>query len=89
LDKNFDPSKTFKKIQSRYIGVELKKSGNAWQVIIPDKYKEGHEQHFAKVTEKFLDYVENKNMPAWEVPNMLTKYFITTKALEIAQKNKP
>jgi hypothetical protein len=88
LDKNFDPSEAFKKIQSKYAGVELKKSGDVWQVIIPDKYKEGHEQHFARVTEKFLDYVKNRNMPAWEVPDMLTKYFITTKALEIALKNK-
>jgi predicted dehydrogenase len=88
LDKNFDPSEAFKKIQSKYAGVELKKSGSVWQIVIPDKYKEGHEQHFARVTEKFLDYVKNKNMPAWEVPNMITKYFITTKALEIASKNK-
>jgi predicted dehydrogenase len=88
LDKNFDPSEAFKKIQSKYAGVQLKKSGDVWQVIIPDKYKEGHEQHFARVTEKFLDYVKNRNMPAWEIPNMITKYFITTKALEIASKNK-
>lgn len=94
----------FKKIQQKYPGVELKKSNwpfpelnghwnrfqqyNSWEVIIPEKYKEGHEQHFARVTEKFLDYLKNKNMPAWEVPNMITKYFITTKALEIASKNK-
>lgn len=88
LDKNFDPSEAFKKIQSKYVGVELKKTGDLWQVIIPDKYKEGHEQHFARVTKNFLDYVKNKNMPAWEVPNMIAKYFITTKALEIASKSK-
>jgi predicted dehydrogenase len=88
-DKNFDPSDAFKKIQSKYPGVELQKSANGWTVIIPQKYKEGHEEHFARVTEKFLEYLKNKNMPAWEVPNMLTKYFITTKALEIALNNKP
>jgi predicted dehydrogenase len=88
-DKNFDPSGAFKKVQSKYPGVELQKSANGWTVIIPQKFKEGHEEHFARVTEKFLDYLKNKNMPAWEVPNMLTKYFITTKALEIALNNKP
>jgi len=87
-DKNFDPSNAFKKIQSKYPGVELTKSPNGWIVQIPDKYKEGHEEHFARVTENFLEYLKNKNMPAWEVPNMITKYFITTKALEIASKNK-
>jgi len=87
-DKNFDPSNAFKKIQSKYPGVELTKSPNGLIVQIPDKYKEGHEEHFARVTENFLGYLKNKNMPVWEVPNMITKYFITTKALEIASKNK-
>ncbi|HTM93694.1 MAG TPA: putative oxidoreductase C-terminal domain-containing protein [Flavisolibacter sp.] len=86
IDKNADPSEAFKKIQAKYPGVELKKSANGWQVVIPTKYKEGHEEHFARVTEKFLEYIKNNNMPAWEVPNMLTKYFITTRALQIASK---
>lgn len=89
IDKNADPSEAFKKLQSKYPGVELKKSVNGWQVVIPSKYREGHEEHFARVTEKFLEYIKNNNMPAWEVPNMLTKYFITTKALQIASNNKP
>jgi hypothetical protein len=50
--------------------------------------QEGHETHFARVTEKFLDYLKNKNIPTWEVPNMLAKYYTTTKGLEIALKNK-
>ncbi|MGZ3852454.1 MAG: putative oxidoreductase C-terminal domain-containing protein [Flavisolibacter sp.] len=87
-DKTFDPTEYFKSVQSRYPGVELKKTETGWQVIIPSKNKEGHEEHFARVTEKFLEYVKKRNMPAWEVPNMITKYFITTKALEIALKNK-
>jgi predicted dehydrogenase len=75
-------------IQSKYPGVELKKIKKGWQVIIPEKYSEGHEAHFARVTEKFLEYLKNNNMPAWEVPCMLAKYYTTTKALEIALKNK-
>jgi predicted dehydrogenase len=89
IDKNVDLTEAFKKLQAKYSGVELKKSANGWQVVIPSKYKEGHEEHFARVTEKFLKYIKNNNMPAWEVPNMLTKYFITTKALQIASNNKP
>jgi predicted dehydrogenase len=79
----------FKKLQAKYPGVELKNSANGWEVVIPSKYKEGHEEHFARVTEKFLEFVKNKNMPAWEVPNMMAKYFVTTQALQIALKNKP
>jgi hypothetical protein len=36
---------------------------------------------------KFLGYLEHRDMPAWEVPNTLAKYYTTTKALEIARHN--
>jgi predicted dehydrogenase len=77
-----------KKIQAKYPGVELKKNNKGWEVVIPDKYKEGHEAHFGRVTQNFLEYLSKHNMPAWEVPGMLAKYYTTTKALEIALKNK-
>jgi predicted dehydrogenase len=76
-----------KNVQAKYPGVELKENSKGWEVIIPDKYKEGHEAHFARVTEKFLNYLKNRNMPAWEVPNMIAKYYTTTKALEMAKAN--
>ena len=99
--KNFDRGdyekklmEAMKKIQAKYPGVELKEiierfgRPDRWEVIIPDKYKEGHESHFASVMENFLKYLKNKNMPAWEVPNMLAKYYTTTKGLEVALKTK-
>lgn len=74
------------KIQTRYPGVDVQKSGNRWTVTVPEKYHNGHEAHFGQVTEKYLEYLQNKNIPAWEVPNMIAKYFTTTKALEIARE---
>jgi predicted dehydrogenase len=87
-DAAYDNSleQNLKKIQAAYPGVELKKNNKGWEVIIPDKYKEGHEAHFAMVTQKFLSYLKDRNMPAWEVPNMLAKYYVTTQALELAKK---
>ncbi|GAA4728924.1 putative oxidoreductase C-terminal domain-containing protein [Flavisolibacter ginsenosidimutans] len=84
-----DIEEAFKKLQTNYPGVELKKVANGWQVVIPDKYKEGHEEHFARVTQNFLSFLKNHNMPGWEVPNMLAKYYTTTKALSMAMKAKP
>jgi len=74
------------KVQAKYPGVDVQKSGNTWTVIVPDKYHNGHEAHFGQVTEKYLEYLQNRNMPAWEVPNMITKYYVTTKALELAKQ---
>jgi predicted dehydrogenase len=74
-----------KAIQSKFPGVSLEKiSDQQWKVNIPDQYKVGHEAHFIQVTEKFLEFLEEGKMPDWEVPNMITKYYITTEALRIA-----
>jgi predicted dehydrogenase len=88
VDKSFNPTEAFKKIQAKYPGVELVQSTTGWQVVT-STYTEGHEEHFARVTQNFLQYLKNKNMPAWEIPNMLAKYFITTSALQMAIKNHP
>lgn len=74
-----------KGIQAKYPGVELAKTAKGWQVVIPEKYRDGHEAHFAQVTKNFLGYLQNHNMPSWEVPDMLTKYYTTTRALEMAK----
>ena len=72
------------KVQARYPGVDVERSGDIWTVKVPQHYHNGHEAHFGQVMEKYLEYLRQGNMPAWEVPNMITKYFITTKALEMA-----
>ena len=78
----------FSKISAKFPGVELYKTAKGWSIKLPEKLAEGHESHFARVTHNFLGYLKNKNMPAWEGPNMLAKYYTTTKALEIALKKK-
>lgn len=75
------------KLQDRFPGLDLEKiSDGKYKVIIPEKYHNGHEAHFAQVTEKYLEYFTNKNMPDWEVPNMIVKYFTTTEALKKAEE---
>jgi predicted dehydrogenase len=73
-----------KKIQQKYPGVELSRSGKTWQVIIPDDFKIAHEQHFALVVKKYIEYLKEGKMPEWEISAMLAKYYTTTQALEKA-----
>ena len=74
-------------LANKYPGVKLTKlSDRQYSINIPQKYKVGHEAHFRQVTEKYLKYLKEGNLPAWEVPNMITKYYITTTALELARK---
>jgi predicted dehydrogenase len=77
-----------RKIETKFPGVKVVQDGKNWEVIIPDKYKEGHEAHFARVAEKFLEYLKTGSMPEWEVPNMIAKYYTTTKGLQVARGNK-
>jgi predicted dehydrogenase len=74
------------KIKKNYPGIQLKKRLRGWEVIVPEAYKEGHEAHFSRVTEKFLDYLTENNMPQWEITNMIAKYYITTQAKKLAEK---
>lgn len=76
----------FTNLNKYYDGIELLKNDKGWVVSIPDKYKEGHEAHFGRVTEKFIDYLVHGTMPEWEVQNMLTKYYTTTQALEASKR---
>jgi predicted dehydrogenase len=74
------------KLNATWPGLDLKPAGASWQVIIPEKYHVGHEQHFAQVTEKFLQYLADGRMPDWEVPNMLAKYYTTTEAYRLGHR---
>jgi predicted dehydrogenase len=87
-DKTYEQTvpEAFKTLEEKYPGITLEKNKAGWVVIIPDKYKEGHEAHFGRVTEKFIEYLTKGTIPAWEVPNMLTKYYTTTQALELSRK---
>jgi len=77
----------FKLIQNKYPGVALRKTDQGWMVMIPEQYREGHEAHFARVTQKFFTFLMSGTMPDWEVPNMIAKYYTTTQALELAKQN--
>jgi hypothetical protein len=75
-------------LQTKYPGIAVQEQGKLWQIIIPGSYRNGHEAHFAQVTERFLKYLTAGKMPDWETPNMLAKYNLTTEALELARKAK-
>jgi len=73
-------------LQAKYPGLTVEDMGEQLRVTIPDKYRVGHEEHFAQVTERFLQYFKNpRSLPSWEKPNMLAKYYVTTKAVELSR----
>ncbi len=71
---------------SSHDGLSLEKVDElTWKVVVPDKYKVGHEAHFSQVTEKYLEYLKAGKLPEWEVPGMIVKYYTTMEALKMAR----
>jgi hypothetical protein len=74
-------------LQATFPGVAVEDLGERLRLAIPDRYRVGHEEHFAQVTERFLTYFKNpKSLPPWERANMLAKYYVTTKGVELSRQ---
>jgi hypothetical protein len=72
-------------LKNTYPGIALVSKANRWEVSIPMELREGHEAHFAQVTRRYIEFYKKQKIPNWEITNMLTKYHLTTTALELAQ----
>jgi predicted dehydrogenase len=74
------------RLQATYPGLGFKDLGNELMITIPDRYRVGHEAHFAQVLNQFLHYFKDpKSMPAWERSNMVAKYYVTTTGAALAR----
>jgi predicted dehydrogenase len=68
-----------------YPGLGVADEGERLRVTVPDRYRVGHEAHFGEVARQFLHFLEqHATLPAWEKPNMLAKYFITTEGVRLS-----
>jgi predicted dehydrogenase len=73
------------RLQGIYPGVGWESAGDELHITIPDRYRVGHEAHFAQVVAEFMKYMASpQSMPAWERPNMLAKYFVTTTGAQLS-----
>lgn len=77
--------KSFISSMSSYPNLSVVEEKDRCRIDIPDEYRIGHEAHFGQVTDRFLEYLDGEPMPRWERANMLAKYYVTTKALEMCR----
>ncbi len=74
-------------LQAAWPGVAVDERHGMIHLSIPETFRVGHEAHFAEVTRNFLGYLRNRGtLPAWERPNMLAKYYVTTTGTEMSHK---
>jgi predicted dehydrogenase len=70
----------------RYPGLGVEDRGDEFRVSIPQQYRVGHEAHFAQVANRFFEFLRSPGQfPSWENPNMLAKYFVSTKGTALSQ----
>jgi len=71
-------------LQSRWPGLAAIDAGDDLRIVIPEQFRVGHEAHFGQVAARFFDYVKSpQSIPAWERPDMLAKYYVSTKGVEL------
>jgi predicted dehydrogenase len=77
-------------LKQQYPGVGVEERGAEIHITVPPALRVGHEAHFAQVAGNFLEYVRNRRaLPAWERPNMIAKYYVTTKGTELSHQGPP
>jgi len=68
-------------LQSRWPGLAAVEMDDTLRLAIPERFRVGHEAHFGQVAARFFEYVKSPpSMPAWERPNMLAKYYVSSTA---------
>jgi predicted dehydrogenase len=73
-------------LQRDFAGLSVADLGAEAQVVIPEGWRASHEDHFGAVMEEFVRYFHTpRAIPHWEKPNALARYYITTKAVEMAR----
>ena len=66
-------------------GLALIEESGEYRVAIPAALRIGHEAHFAQVAAAFLRHLAKpRDLPSWERPNLLAKYFVTTQGAIMA-----
>jgi predicted dehydrogenase len=80
--------KRVERLQADYPGLAVRDEPSGIRLEIPEGFRVSHEAHFALVVRHFLEYVRDpKLMPAWETPNMLAKYYVTTMGVQLARQH--
>jgi predicted dehydrogenase len=74
-------------LQKQWPGLAIDEGAGELRIIVPEGFRVGHEDHFGQVTNRFFDYLRSAgSMPAWERPNMLAKYWVSTKGVEMSRE---
>jgi hypothetical protein len=74
-------------LQGKYPGVSVEEQGPDLKLVIPDKLRTVHEEHFAEVARAFFGHLAApRSYPKWEKAHVYAKYYVTTKGTDLARQ---
>jgi len=74
-------------LQERWPGVGVEEGVSEARIVIPPRYRVGHEAHFAEVTNQFFTYMKSpQSVPPTEKAGMLAKYYVSTRGVELGRE---
>jgi predicted dehydrogenase len=71
-------------LQSRFHGLGIRPSDGALHITIPGTLRTTHEQHFARVLDRFLDEIDGGKPPAGAAADLVTRYTLLARAAELS-----
>jgi predicted dehydrogenase len=75
-------------LQAVHPGLNLEEKQGELRVAIPEALCASHEAHFSELSRRFLRYAgDPQSLPAWEKPNLLAKYHVTTQGVALARQS--
>jgi hypothetical protein len=76
-------------LRKKFSRVRFEENGDRIHAILTPADR-AENDGFTSLADRFLGYVRHpKTLPAWEKPNMLAKYYITTKIVQMAREAHP
>ncbi len=83
-------SRLLQTLKKRYPRYGFEQSAGAIHVQIPTGDRVPDSNYLPLLVDRFLGYVRNpSSLPAWEKPNMIAKYYVTTQAVKLAREKHP
>jgi predicted dehydrogenase len=72
-------------LQSEFPGIGMRAANGAARLLIPAALRTTHEQHFARVLDRFLGYVDGREPPAGAAAGLAARYTLLARAAERAR----
>jgi predicted dehydrogenase len=68
---------------------EVRKSGEALHLVLAPEERTRDENYFGLLADRFLGFARKPNtLPSWETPNMIAKYYVTTRCVQLAREGR-